>query len=151
MSDDKDRVEPYVIPEEWEKARPYLERRLENRRREIDRRDADVNLKLHALSEQVMETKEELHGVRDGVQHLNNSFRQVQEQNALLVQMVSQEGVAQIARWEGYESEQRTQGNIIRDGYDLLRRDDRSRYPMRLITVILLFAILFAIIVSEVS
>jgi hypothetical protein len=141
--------DPWVIPKEWEQARPYFERRLETRRREVDRRDMELNHKLSILSEQVTITKEELHGIRDGVRDLNGVFQNMAEQNKVLVDMVSQEGITQIARWETYEEEQRAQGAIIREDHRLNKREDRTRFPMRLATIGLLMIILFVLVVEK--
>jgi hypothetical protein len=139
----------YEIPEAWPDARPYLERRLEDRRRKSDMRDAEIERNLISLKIRMNETQVELHGVRDGVLHLNESFRHVAEQNALLVQMVGQDGIAQVARWEEYEKEQREQGAIIREDHRLNTREDRTRFPMRLATVGLLIIILFVVVVEK--
>jgi hypothetical protein len=139
----------YVIPWDWLEARPYLERRLEERRVYRNAREEHMERRMSSLTERVEETQQELHGVRDGVRQLNESFRHVSEQNNVLMQMVNHEGAAQSDRWQLYEDEQRKQTRLIADGYNIIKREDSTRFPMRLVTLILLLLLLFSLVAEK--
>ena len=122
----------FQIPEPWPDARVFLMRELEERRLRLEQRDDSIEGKVDSLAAQIAETQMELHGVRDGVSHLNESFRHVSEQNALLINMISTDTIDQRDRWDKYEAEQREQGRLLRDGYAIVHREDKFRNAWRI-------------------
>ena len=126
------------IPVEWLDARAFLQKELDDR-----------DTRLEILSVRVTAMADELHVVRDGVRHLNESFRGVQEQNALMVQMMGTSSLDQIENWKTYTIEQSKQTELLEKGHKLLLRDDVTRTPMRLVTILILLAILFMQVVEK--
>ena len=137
MTDDE-----FRIPHEWHEARPYLQEKLEDRRTRLDRRDDVLEGKINAL-------EQEVHGVRMGVGSLNESFRSVADQNALLINMLNTDQQAQHERWVEYDKEHKKMLEIVSHTDNVVTREDRWRFGWRLSLVIGLYATLFVLMVEK--
>ena len=139
MNDDE-----FNIPAEWPVARVYLQTKLEDRRNHLDRRDDALDFKIAALEQEVQ-------GVRQGVMALNESFRHVADQHAILMSVITDDQHAQYKRWKEYDDEHKKLIAIAAHTDRIVTKEDASRFFWRLAILVGLYATFAAIVVQKVS
>ena len=136
-----------TLPEEWPDARSVLAQVLvtsvENRIRS-ELRVAAIENKIEGLTAQLSDTQMELHSIRDGILRLNESFRHVSEQNAVLIEVLTKDQAQQSEHWITYDKDQK---RILR----ILSREDKWRFAWRLALLVGLYATLFAILIKKLT
>ena len=132
-----------AIPQEWPEARPYLARYLEERR-------GNIEMRLEALERTDQAILTELGAVHESVSKLHSIHMDTAEKYGALVNFQGVQIAEQRQRWSDYDEEQKAQGELLRDGYKIVCREDKLRNISRIATLVLLFLIMFAMVVEKV-
>ena len=155
------------LPDGWEGAPPFIvdfRRDVYQRFNEVDahldRADEDraaqtvriekLEGETSTILSEVSGVKEELSAVSQGVARLHLIFQNVADRYASLVNLQGQQIIEQNERWKAYDDEQRAQGNLIRDGYKRLVREDRWRFSWRVSILCIAVVALFVAVIEKV-
>jgi len=130
-----------AIPAEWPEARPYLARYLEERR-------GSIEMRLDALERTDQAILSELGAVHESVSKLHSVHMDIAERYGALVNFQGVQIAEQKQRWSDYDDEQRAQGELLRKGYDVVCREDRTRKLWRVATLISVWAIFMLMLID---